>query len=365
MTALSTSEGSTVQRQRLLLVAVIIFYWFMATVYYITIVFNTRAFVKPDEPIWAAESYWRILMDYGLKLLLTIPIWLIIFKVLRKMALWQRLLVHVVTLPLFVFSWKALFYFFCDTFGYGHLRGDGQVWDIYIPFLFYLLQFAIFHVYDYYKALQTEQKLAARLKQLALHSEMATLKAQIQPHFLFNTLNSISASLPIEQEPTRKSIARLADTFRFAMNTAEKEQVPFREELAFIQNYLALEQERFTDRLRVVYAVDEAALHSCVPPFLLQPLIENALKHGIGKSIEGGTLELLVRVADQKTFFEIRDTGAGLNGYTKSDLLQKGIGLKNTRERLLKLFNEEIQISSLHPKGTNVQFSIPYIPCHA
>jgi LytS/YehU family sensor histidine kinase len=194
---------------------------------------------------------------------------------------------------------------------------------------------------------------------------MATLKAQIQPHFLFNTLNSISASLPIEQEPTRKSIARLADTFRFAMNTAEKEQVPFREELEFIQNYLALEQERFTDRLRVVYAVDEAALQSCVPPFLLQPLIENALKHGIGKSIEGGTLELLVRVEDQKTCFEIRDTGAGLNGYTKSDLLQKGIGLKNTRERLLKLFNEEIQISSLDPKGTKVQFSIPYIPCHA
>jgi LytS/YehU family sensor histidine kinase len=194
---------------------------------------------------------------------------------------------------------------------------------------------------------------------------MATLKAQIQPHFLFNTLNSISASLPIEQEPTRKSIARLADTFRFAMNTAEKEQVPFREELEFIQNYLALEQERFTDRLRVIYSVDKAALHSCVPPFLLQPLIENALKHGIGKSIEGGTLELQVRVANQKTYFEIRDTGVGLNGYTKSALLQKGIGLKNTRERLLKLYNEEIQISSLDPKGTTVQFSIPFIPCHA
>ena len=244
------------------LFAVLFFYWFMATVYYFTILYNVRSFTNPGETVWAGESYTRILMDYALKFLLTIPVWVLIFKVLQNIVLWKRILVHLLTLPLFIFLWKNGFYLLCDYFGYGHLRGDAEVWDIYIPFLFYILQFALFHVYYFYSQLQEQQRLSADLKQLAFKSEITTLKAQIQPHFLFNTLNSISAGLPIEEEHTRKSIARLADTFRYAMNTASKEYISFTEELHFIQNYLALEQERFSDRLEVVYNIEPVALQS-------------------------------------------------------------------------------------------------------
>jgi hypothetical protein len=336
----------------------------MATVYYFTILYNVRSFIQPGESIWTGESYSRILLDYTLKLLLTIPVWLLIFRVLEGVALWKRVLIHAFTLPLFVFLWKVTFYYLCDLLDYGHLKGNGEIWDIYIPFLFYMLQFALFHVYHYYQQLQEQQRVSAELKQHAFKSEITTLKAQIHPHFLFNTLNSISASLPLEQEHTRQSIARLADTFRYAMKTAQKEYIPLREELQFIQNYLALEQERFSDRLEVIYDIDPRALDNCVPPFLLQPLIENALKHGIGKSMKGGIIRLNIKVVVDKMKFEILDTGAGLNGYSPKDIFHKGIGLQNTRLRLLKLYNEEIIICNNNPKGTKVLFSIPLINLH-
>ena len=267
-------------------------------------------------------------------------------------------------MPLFIIVWKAAYYFLCDRWAFGHLRGHGEVWDLYIPFLFYSLQFALFHVCDYYQQLQQQQKLSAELKQLAFKSEITTLKAQIQPHFLFNTLNSISAGLPLEEEHSRQSIARLADTFRYAMNTAQKDTIALRDELHFIQNYLALEQERFSDRLEVVYTIDPRALPASVPPFLLQPLIENALKHGISKCIEGGIIQLNIKVGQAKIYFEVIATGAGLNGHRGKNIFQSGIGLQNTRLRLAKLYNEVLQVNSHSPRGTKVHFSIPLKPYH-
>jgi LytS/YehU family sensor histidine kinase len=300
-------------------------------------------------------------MDYALKLLLTIPIWLVIFKALTQKRVWKQILMHLCTLPLFVFGWKTLFYLLCDFFGFGHLSGAGEVWDIYIPFLFYILQFSLFHVYDYYKQLQHQERIANELRELSLKSEMSILKAQIQPHFLFNTLNSISAGLPREEEHTRECISKLADTFRFAMNTAKKDRIPFKEELSFIQNYLALEQERFTDRLTLKYEIAPQILSASVPPFLLQPLIENALKHGIAKSIEGGSIFVKAQLKHKKLHIEVCDTGAGIDGSSQEELLSKGIGLQNTRLRLQKMFKEELYITANNPKGTRVYFSIPYL----
>jgi two-component sensor histidine kinase len=343
---------------------VLLFYWIMATLYYFTILFNVRSYNKPGIPFWAGESYARILLDYGLKFLLTIPVWFLIFRAMQKVSIKGRLAVHIITLPLFVFLWKGIYYRLCDRFGLGHLSGDAEVWDIYIPFLFYTLQFALFHVYHYYGQLQQEQLRSSILRALAYKSEIATLKAQIQPHFLFNTLNSISAGLPIEEEDTRQSIARLADTFRYAMNTAQKEQVSFREELDFIQNYLSLERERFSDRLEVVYQIDPDSLKASVPPLILQPLVENALKHGISKSPGGGVITLITAVKDRKIHFTITDTGAGLNGNTQKAPFKEGIGLQNTRLRLQKLYGEELIIRIDDPGGSTVYFSIPFSHCH-
>ncbi|HEX8334965.1 MAG TPA: histidine kinase [Segetibacter sp.] len=335
------------------------FYFFMATAYYIAIVYNTRHFLKGSTDVsWVSFS--RELMDYGLKFLLTIPLWWLVFRGLKAIALWKKLMVHFVTLPLFVLSWRTIYYYFCDKIGYGHLNGDGSVWDIYIPGLFYAVQFGLFHMINYYNALQKQQKLSAELKQLAVQNEMNVLKAQIQPHFLFNTLNSISAAVPPHNEHTRELIAKLADVFRYAMNAAQKELITLEEELDFIKNSLVLEQERFRDRLKVVFDIDPRAHKMLVPPMLLQPIIENAIKHGISKSVEGGVVSVKIFLEENKINFEIRDTGAGLNGYSVSRLFSKGIGLSNTRQRLKKLYNEDINIVANTPKGTTVSFNIPF-----
>lgn len=299
------------------------------------------------------------MLDYALKLMLTVPIWFTVFKMLPPKPIWKRIIIHLIALPIFVFGWKFIYYTICEWLGYGHMRGPSQIWDVYIPFLFYALQFALFHVWDYSQRLQEQQQKAAELAQLAHNAELHNLKAQLQPHFLFNTLNSINASLPPREEHTRELITRLADTLRFAMNAAQHDFIPFKQELTFVQDYLSLEQERFADRLQVRYAVDDNTLDVPVPPFILQPLVENALKHGIAKKLEGGTVTVSAKLHDGRLLLNVTDTGAGINGYAQPQLLQKGIGLKNTHLRLQKLFGEGLHIQSAQPQGTSVAFSIP------
>jgi LytS/YehU family sensor histidine kinase len=140
------------------------------------------------------------------------------------------------------------------------------------------------------------------------------------------------------------------------MNTAQKELITLEEELDFIKNSLVLEQERFRDRLQVVYDVDPLAHRMMVPPMLLQPIIENAIKHGISKSVEGGVVSVRIYLGKDKIHFEIKDTGAD------TELFKKGIGLRNTQQRLKKLYNEDIVIAANTPKGTKVSFDIPFNP---
>jgi len=334
------------------------FYLFMAITYKITINLNSRSFLPPGEPLFAFSKAKREFADYAIKLLLTIPIWWFIFRVLRKLSLGKKLLVHLAGLPLFVFGWKEIFYYVCEQVGWGHLTSDGEIWDIYIPALFYILQFGVFHMYHYYKQLREEQRVASELRQLSLQGEMNALRAQIQPHFLFNTLNSISASVPSQLEHTRELIHRLAETFRFALNYSDSDFVPLRKELDFIRAYLELEKERFSDRLKVEYEIVESTLKTPVPPMLLQPLIENALQHGISKSVEGGLIKISIKPLQNNIVIEISDTGAGLT-VTAQEALTKGIGLRNTNQRLQRLYGKSIQIGPNRPSGAKVYFEIP------
>jgi two-component system, LytTR family, sensor kinase len=185
------------------------------------------------------------------------------------------------------------------------------------------------------------------------------LKAQIQPHFLFNTLNSISASVPKEMEHTREMIAKLADTFRYSLQASEQEWISLEEELDFTKTTLDLEKERLKKRLTVVYNIDESLLGIKIPPMLLQPITENAIKHGIAPSIEGGTITIEIRREKNKALVSISDTGIGYQGQLNEKLFEKGIGLRNTNLRLLKLYNEKIVVEKNVPTGLKFSFTIP------
>lgn len=202
----------------------------------------------------------------------------------------------------------------------------------------------------------------ARIRQLqnqALQAELQALKAQIQPHFLFNTLNHVNASLPAEQEAARELIARLADTFRYALHSTCSDQVPLSNELDFLRDYLQLEQHRFASRLRV-HIDAPASLYPCrIPPMLLQPLVENAIKHGIGPCIDGGAITIRCTRHRNKLRLSVSDTGAGFDGSLDQIMKSSGVGLRNTALRLEKLYNESLKVERNASGGLQFMFDIP------
>ncbi|MBC7605813.1 MAG: histidine kinase [Burkholderiales bacterium] len=296
------------------------------------------------------------LVDYSLKGALTVPVWLLLFVYLKNEKLSFRLKIHLITCPLYVFLWFKLFRIFAEAFDLFYLKGTGKVWDIYIPTLFYFLQFGFFHAYEYWENNQFQMQREQQLKEAARVAEINNYKAQLQPHFLFNTLNSINATLTADNEPARELIAKLADTFRYAMKISNKELILLREEIDFNKICLELEKARFSDRLQVVYVIDERLLENLVPPMILQPLIENAIKHGISKSVSGGIITISIQQENQKMVFEITDTGLGLTSGLEN---ASGIGLSNTKKRLEVMYGEVIELIENKPSGVKVLFKIP------
>lgn len=301
----------------------------------------------------------QIGIDYGLKGLFTLPIWWLLFRKLSHWPLWQKLLLHIGLLPVFVKGWQLVYYQVCEWLNMGHLHGSGEWWDIYIPTLFYVLQFGVFHAYDYYHRLQIVHLHQAELRETALQNELSALKAQINPHFLYNAFNTINASVPAGHETTRELVASLADLFRYQVWASRQEVAPFGVEVGFIRQYLKLEQARFGDRLRIHFDVDPDTEDCPVPPMLLQPLLENAVRHGIGPLVEGGDVTLSARMNAGRLEVEVTDTGPGIQPGALEKAGGTGIGLYNTRRRLALIYGAELHISSIEPHGARISFTIP------
>lgn len=332
-------------------------YVFFAVFYHITLWVNRMGFQDAEDVLLSPINLLKDSgLDYLLKLLMTIPIWYFIFRKLRHWALKKRLLLHILFLPAFVLLWQQSYYLICDLIGFGHLAGTGKVWDIYIPALFYILQFGIIHAYNYYLDNRKKLKLEGELRTAALKSELSALKAQLNPHFLYNIFNTISASVPPENEKTRLLIAELSDLFRYQLKASQVDKVSLREELDFVNKYLDLEKARFQDRLRIEVNVPDNILDEMIPPMLLQPLVENSVKHGLSSLIEGGTISITIKKKGDKLAFEIADTGVGVKN--KESLFEKGIGLNNTRLRLEKMYQSQMMLSDNIPRGLKINFAI-------
>ena len=236
------------------------------------------------------------------------------------------------------------------------MEGNGQVWDIYIPALFYLIQFAIFHAYEHYVINQRRLQYEIELKNSALKSELSAIKAQLNPHFLYNVFNTINASVPKEMEETREMIAELSDLFRYQLKASREDFVTLAEELEFVNKYLKLEQKRFEDRLSITITVDDGLLSRKIPPMILQPLVENSVKHGISPLVKGGRIDISIQEKADKLLFEISDTGVGVDD--KDAIFTLGVGLSNTQKRLQKMYQSTLYVSDNLPSGLKVQFEL-------
>ena len=203
-------------------------------------------------------------------------------------------------------------------------------------------------------------------ERLLLHARMEALQNQVNPHFLFNTLNSISSLVRFDPDTARDMIFKLATILRRLLNTSEA-FVPLRDEFEFIDNYLDIEVVRFgRDKLRVVKELDPASLDVVVPSMLLQPLVENSIKHGLSPKVEGGSIYLRSRVTDSRLIIEVEDDGVGMGGAQlnqSSSWPGMGIGMANVSERLQVLYGDtaRMTIDSQEGKGTLIRIRLPLI----
>ncbi len=212
-----------------------------------------------------------------------------------------------------------------------------------------------------YRELAANRVREERLRELAARSELKALKAQINPHFLFNALNSISALTTIDPEAAQGTLERLASIFRRTLLASEKGSVPLSSELELVDAYLDVERARFGDRLRVEQDVEPAALEVAVPPLILQPIIENAVRHGISPKVEGGVIRVEARIEGENLEVSISDDGVGSDGIDLNVLSGEGYGLRNVRDRMGTIFGpgERLSIESRPAGGTVVRLSIP------
>jgi len=200
-----------------------------------------------------------------------------------------------------------------------------------------------------------------RHQQLLLRARMDALSSQINPHFLFNTLNTVSALIRIDPDTARGVVLKLSNILRRLLRKHET-FVPLREELSFIDDYLDIEVARFGhDNLDIVKEIDEVTLETFIPSMLLQPMVENSLKHGLAPKLEGGRILLRTTSKNGRLQIEIADNGVGISEEKMPHVYVEGIGLSNVRERLRVLYGEDFQldIESSEGQGTTIRIDVP------
>jgi two-component system LytT family sensor kinase len=230
-------------------------------------------------------------------------------------------------------------------------------------FLFYALLLGIGHLVLYYRRYREREQAAEQLARGLTEARLQALKMQLQPHFLFNTLNAVSALIPDEAKPARRMLALLGDLLRSTLEQKETQEVTLREELAFLRPYLEIEQARLEDRLTVVMKVAPDTLDARVPHLILQPLVENAVRHGIATRIEPGRVEISASRGPDDRFLllEIRDDGRGLSRDTEAGI-RTGVGLSNIRSRLEQLYGSEhrFTLENQAAGGVLARISLPF-----
>ena len=199
----------------------------------------------------------------------------------------------------------------------------------------------------------------AQLQANLMEARLKTLEAELHPHFLFNTLHAISTLVHTNPDSADRMISRLSDLLRLTFDRSGAARVPLQEELEFLQKYLEIEQTRFQDRLSVQYDIDPATLDAEVPRLILQPIVENAIKHGVSPRSGPGLVRIASKTDAEHLWLEVRDNGVGLSGSARTQF-RSGVGLANTRDRLECLYGEAQKLEfSEGEGGLTVRIALP------
>jgi sensor histidine kinase YesM len=241
------------------------------------------------------------------------------------------------------------------------------------------VQYGIGYYQNYQERKQEALRLELRASELQsqlVQAQLGVLKMQLQPHFLFNTLNAIMVLVRQQKsKEAEQTLAHLSDLLRCVLEDVEAQEVPLRRELEYLQLYLSIEQVRFQDRLRVEISADPAILDAALPQMVLQPVVENAIRHGVGKSASAGRIKISAVRSNDTLELKVQDDGPGFSSAGFSSEASDGnrsatslpsqsqrIGLTNTRARLKQLYGEEARLTTgnADPHGATVTITLPY-----
>lgn len=241
--------------------------------------------------------------------------------------------------------WRVLYFF--ATFK-GHIN-----------LLTYWVIVALNHGFYYYEQSRARELAWSRMETDLANAQLQVLNMQLHPHFLFNTLNSISTLVSEDPQAARQMVIKLSDLLRASLNKIDQPAVPLQQELELLECYISIEQTRFKDRLAIEQEIDSTALACEVPTMILQPLVENAVRHGIGKHRQADRISIVAQRVDGHLLLEVRNCiGSVENG---GPALARGIGLTNTRARLEQLYSTQhsFEIANREGGGVAVKLSLP------
>ncbi len=243
------------------------------------------------------------------------------------------------------FSWEGQFQSVLAYLDYGIL----------IYWVILLIKYSL----EYYSRYRDSELRTSRLEAQLSRAHLQALKMQLHPHFLFNTLNAISVLIDRDPEGARKTLGRLSDLLRLTLEYDGIQEVPLERELDFLDRYLSIEKTRFGDRLTVNFRIDPEVVNAAVPAMILQPLVENAIKHGINRQRGPGSVEIFAARHNETLRMQVHDNGVGIREHSD----RKGVGLTNTRERLEKMYGARfrLEVRNNTDSGVTAIVEIPYL----
>jgi len=296
----------------------------------------------------------------------------LIFWLAKRFELWRYLprniLIHAVLSCIFSFVVLAVTAPVFWYLGYPNLARTPtlgsmfratalSVYYLHTGITIYWTTLIVAHASHYYRRVREEETRAAQLATQLAQAQLRALEMQIHPHFLFNTLNSIAALLHKDVEAADRMIARLGDFLRLTLKRSDDQIIDLAQELEFLKCYLDIERTRFHDRLVVEMDVEPQSLEVKVPNLLLQPIVENAIRHGIARQLNSGKISIRAHTERDRLIMQVEDNGPGLksNGNSASS---SGIGLSNTRARLKQFYGDDFRLEIANSSGRGVLVTV-------
>ncbi|HUR46351.1 MAG TPA: histidine kinase [Candidatus Saccharimonadales bacterium] len=321
---------------------------------------------KIGQPVSWGFAIGRALSDWYVFALLSIPaLWLARRFRIERGHWANSVIAHIFGSVLFSVGWMAVRALlekwqsgatenpvsFSDAFSHA------LVATFFFNLLIYAVVVSISHTASYYTKYQDHAIQSAELEKRLTESRLQALQMQLNPHFLFNTLHAISSLMHKDVDAADRMIARLSDLLRYALESTNEQEVTLRQEIEFLDRYLEIEQTRFGARLQVVKKLPPETLQVLVPNLILQPIIENAIRHGIEPHARQGIIEISSKQENGELVMQVRDNGSGLNPQQPR---REGVGLSNSRARLEQLHPGRHRFEFASDRGLLVTVAVPW-----